>query len=251
MARRTRALTHCAPGWKQNLNDVAIFRPEKLLTLRDSINKSAPIHSWSPLKSFRRIVASFYDIESATRIRQLLDGEEIMGERVRVYFGEPTPVEPVDRHLHAPASQKLFFISPPPSPPHGWEMRQEEPPNKQVHPEDLVQALASLRARPAQQQQQQQDLLSPVSPTDERNGSEDDERWAAAARNRERSASTTTMIYDPVFHGHSPDLPAIAVEDLTHTPDEVSPLDAPPHDSELKPRFIHTARPPVELMHGA
>jgi hypothetical protein len=32
--------------------------------------------------------------------------------------------------LEAPQVSKMFFISPPPSPPHGWVMRNEDPPNK-------------------------------------------------------------------------------------------------------------------------
>ncbi|KAI9835644.1 MAG: hypothetical protein M1837_003689 [Sclerophora amabilis] len=209
-----------------NLNNILIFRPDHILTIRDLINQSASIHSWSPLKSFRRIVVSFYDVDSSIRIKQILDGEAIMGERARVYFGEPTPIEPVDQHLHAPASQKLFFISPPPSPPHGWEMRNEEPPNKEVHAEDLASALSKLHARP-------QEPLTPVEKADE-------ERMNAG--NRQRSGSST-MIYHPKEHGDSPNLPAIAVEDLTETPSDVSPMEM--SDAQ---KMIHTSRPPVELM---
>lgn len=157
-----------------------------------------------------------------------------MGERVRVYFGEHTPIEPVDQHLHAPDSQKLFFISPPPSPPMGWEMRNEEPPNKQVHAEDLASALSRLHAR-AQ--------ASPF-PTFE-GGIQHDETDAKPFR--ERSGSST-MIYHPADHGDSPDLPAIAVEDLTAEPDEISPIDGAGYSTG---KILHTARPPVELIETA
>ncbi|KAI9760250.1 MAG: hypothetical protein M4579_001764 [Chaenotheca gracillima] len=205
-----------------NLQDLLIFRHDHISTLRDVINQSSPIHSWSPLKSFRRVVVSFYDVDAALQIRQILDGEVIMGERVRVYFGEPTPIEPVDQHLQAPASQKLFFISPPPSPPHGWAMKNEEPPNKDVHADDLASALSKLHARP-----------EPVSPVF------DEERTNLGKRQRSGSA---TMIYHPEEHGSSPNLPAIAVEDLTGTPENLSPIEAP------TTRLTHTSRPPVELM---
>ncbi|KAI9804770.1 MAG: hypothetical protein M1825_001138 [Sarcosagium campestre] len=218
-----------------NLLDLDIFRPDHLQTIRESVDKTARIHSWSPLKSFRRIVVSFYDIESAIKIRQLLDGEYIMGDRTRVYFGEPTPIEPVDQHLHAPASDKMFFISPPPSPPHGWEMRNEGPPNKEVHADDLVSALSKLHARA------QPDPLTPITPTHD-----------GTSRNRSGSA---TMIYAPDVHGSSPDLPTIAVEDLTddsssfeivNSPDEMTPESGSRVNS-----FPHTARPPIELMSDA
>ncbi|PQE32957.1 calcipressin protein [Rutstroemia sp. NJR-2017a WRK4] len=209
-----------------NLSDPEIFRADNLQTIRELIDSSAPIHSWAPLKSFRRIIVSFYDEDSAIRIRQILDGEEIMGEVVRCYFGHPTSISPKDTHLSLPDAGKLFFISPPPSPPHGWEMKLEDAPNKQVHAEDLAEALAKLHHRP------QTDL--PASPMSDS---------GSAKYGRGRSASTTT-IYDPCEHGFSPNLPAIAVEDFTEGQWGMSPLEI----EQEKPILAHTARPPVELM---
>lgn len=171
---------------------------------------------------------SFFDEESSIRIRRILDGEAIMGERVKVYFGQPTSIETKDEHLPLPDAGKLFFISPPPSPPHGWEMKLEDAPNKQVHAEDLAEALAKLHARP------NTDLpASPISPAD----GEEGKTW------RQRSGSSTT-IYNPTEHGHSPNLPAISVVDLTMAGEgeEISPIEVE------KPIFAHTSRPPVELM---
>ncbi|KAI9697188.1 MAG: hypothetical protein M1836_004752 [Candelina mexicana] len=227
-----------------NLQDPSIFRPENLLTIRDLINQSAPLHSWSPLKSFRRIVISLYTIPDAIRIRQVLDGEAIMGDRVRVYFGEPTPIEPIDQHLHAPSAGKLFFISPPPSPPHGWEMRNEAPPNKDVHAEDLASALAKLHAKPGGQYDDKYPA-SPVSPIEE-GGNE--REWKKQVANRQRSGSST-LIYRPEDHGDSPHLPAVMVEDMTGEPNEMSPIEGTP--ARLGEKMVHTARPPVELMEDA
>ena len=162
------------------------------------------------------------DEESAARIRQILDGEEIMGVAVKVYFGQPTPIEPRDEHLHLPDAGKLFFISPPPSPPHGWEVKLEGAPNKQVHAEDLAEALANLHQRARENIQAQ-------ATTPPRKG----------ATRHGRSGSTT--IYNPQEHGLSPDLPAIEVEDLSGDSD-VSPIE------EQRALFAHTSRPPVELM---
>lgn len=203
-----------------NLQDPEIFRADNLLTIRDLIDAAAPIHSWAPLKSFRRIIVSFFDENSAIRIRQILDGEEIMGERVKVYFGHPTNIEPKDEHLNLPDAGKLFFISPPPSPPHGWEMKLEDAPNKQVHAEDLAEALAKLHHKP------RTDL--PASPSSD-----------GGRGGRARSGSTT--IYNPSEHGLSPNLPAISVEDMTGE-NEISPIEAE------KPILAHTSRPPVELI---
>jgi hypothetical protein len=217
--------------FSKNLLDAAIFRPEHLLTIRDLINQSAPIHSWAPLKSFRRIVVSFFDIESAIRIRQVLDGEYIMGDRVRIFFGGPTPIEPVDQHLSAPKSQKLFFISPPPSPPHGWQVKNEDPPNKDVHAEDLATALAKLHPR-------SDEPASPVSPMDW------DRDLGARERTVDRGRSGSITIYHPKDHSDNEDLPSIAVEDTTGSPEPI--LENP----DEKP-ISHTARPPVELLQDA
>ena len=70
-----------------NLQDLDIFRPENLQTIRDLISATAPICSWSPLKSFRRIVVSFADEQAAIKVRSVWDGEAVLGERCRVYFG--------------------------------------------------------------------------------------------------------------------------------------------------------------------
>ncbi|KAI9776208.1 MAG: hypothetical protein M1839_000529 [Geoglossum umbratile] len=227
-----------------NLIDPEIFHPSHLLTIRDLINESAPIHSWSPLKSLRRIIVSFHSTDAAIRIRQLLDGEYIMNERVRIYFGEATPIKPVDQHLHLPQSQKLFFISPPPSPPHGWEIKQEGPPNKDVHPEDLVTALSRLHAtRP-------QEPSSPVSPQDEiMTDSPAKSTSDTASISRRQRSGSSTMIYHPEDHGDSPHLPAIAVEDLTaEDPGDLSLLAQREEEERIQAR---TARPPVELMADA
>jgi len=157
-----------------------------------------------------------------------------MGERVRVYFGARTNIEAKDEHLNLPDAGKLFFISPPPSPPHGWEMKMEDAPNKLVHAEDLAEALAKLHHRP------RTDL--PASPISDGEGGDvvmkDSTVGSAGGRTRSRSS---TMIYDPAFHGGSPGLPAIEVSDLTVEGD-ISLIE------QEKPIMAHTSRPPVELM---
>jgi hypothetical protein len=195
------------------------------------------VHTWAPLKSFRRIVVSFFDIDSAVTIRQKVDGEHIMGCRVRVYFGLNTPLNPTDQHLPLPKSDKLFFISPPPSPPMGWEMRDEGPPNQMFLAEDLAAALAKLHADPNHY----------PSPT-----AEDGDRDYTMTRRR---TGSSTILYHPEDHGDSPNLPAIAVIDTTDTPPLDSPADAmegiegPISQHKSQGNQVSTSRPPVELMH--
>lgn len=230
-----------------NLNDVDVFRPDNLQTIRELISQTAPVATWAPLKSFRRIVVSFLDEQAAVKVRSIWDGEAIMGERCRVYFGQHTPLHlsDKDRHLELPDAGKLFFISPPPSPPHGWEMRLEDAPNKQVHAEDLAEALAKLHHHTSPFAAV--DAPSPVSPVE---GSASASAGGAGAsvsagstshvRTRSRSS---TLIYKPQEHGGSPALPAISVDDMTDEPmEEISPA------ADEGPILAHTTRPPVELM---
>ena len=114
-------------------------------------------------------------------------------------------------------------------------MRNEEPPNKEVHADDLASALAKLHARP-------QDPLSPISPVfDDQGGTR--EREGRRIPNRQRSGSST-IVYHPEDHGDSPHLPAVMVEDTTEEPEEALDMEA---TSEMR-IMAHTARPPVELM---
>lgn len=219
-----------------NLQDLSVFRPDNLHTIRELISKTAPIHTWAPLKSFRRILVSFYSDSDAIAVRSVWDGEAIMGERCRVYFGQPTPVNasPKDTHLSLPDAGKLFFISPPPSPPHDWEQRLEDAPNKQVHAEDLADALAKLHHSTAPHDIDMAN--SPVSPVDGKS--------PGGFSSRTTRSRSSTLIFHPEEHGGSPNLPSVMVDDMTDVADEgFSPMDV-----ESRPIMAHTSRPPVELM---
>jgi hypothetical protein len=110
-------------------------------------------------------------------------------------------------------------------------MRNEEPPNKEVHAEDLAHALARLHARNVQ----------PLTPD------MDFEKESSFPGSRERSGSTT-IVYHPEDHGDSLALPAISVEDTTEEIVE-SPVDASPMEGVQRTvPILHTSRPPVELM---
>lgn len=69
---------------------------------------------------------------------------------IRVYRALPTPLEtvrnrrPTNVHLPVPDTDKNFLISPPGSPPVGWESIREDPPNATTLADDLAKALESL-----------------------------------------------------------------------------------------------------------
>ena len=242
------------------LDDSKIFHPASLATIRQHISDIAPLNSFSPLKSMHRIIVSFHDTDAALAVRQVFDGRAVLGETTaKCYFGEPTPIDPAMKYLDRPDAGKLFFISPPPSPPVGWEMRNEDPPNKQVHAEDLATKLARLSGN-----------MVPLSPTMDDSASEDDSKTQytaeglaklkathrrglsaenspvaggagdGASPRKEHRSRSSTLIYDPVAHGDSPALPAVMLE--TEDDSEVELEDG---DKRI---LEHTARPPVELM---
>ena len=253
-----------------NLHDLLIFQPPSLDAIRTHLASIASLNSFSPLPSLRRIICSFHSQDDAIRIRKMLDDDASLllkgrdnhhhnNTHPKIYFGEPTPImdENEARHprnfLQAPQVDKLFFISPPPSPPHGWVMRAEDPPNKEVHAEDLASALSQLKT----DQSRVEDAGiydgsgadaaggvvcgggapdTPMSLTsDNRTGS-----WpVSSASQRSRSS---TLIYLPEDHGSSPDLPAVMVEDTTHV------VEPSPIDMSVKKMPPKTSMPPVELM---
>ncbi|KAK3493281.1 Calcipressin-domain-containing protein [Neurospora crassa] len=246
-----------------NINSLDVFSADNLQTIRDLISQTAPIFAWSPLKSFRRIIVTFFDEQAAIAVRSVWDGEAILGERCRVYFGQPTPIDvsAADKHLALPDAGKLFFISPPPSPPHDWEQRMEDAPNTMVHAEDLAEALAKLRHH-NNPNGIDADVKAPVSPASDggssRPGAGGDFK-EGARKNRSRSS---TLIFQPEkkaqttngkANGPAVDLPCVTVDDMTDEADADGDIDmSPVSDSpRTRPIFAHTARPPVELMHYA
>ncbi|KAL1903621.1 hypothetical protein Sste5346_000250 [Sporothrix stenoceras] len=242
-----------------NLVHNDIFRPDNLETIRDLVSQSATIHSWAPLKSFRRIVASFYSAEDAARVRAVWEGERILGAACQVYYGRQTPLDSnanAAKNLALPDAGKLFFISPPPSPPHDWEMRLEGAPNKQVHAEDLADALAKLHHQADDvEDTKMNDDIAMRSPESEIGSSPTKTQHLRAGG---RSRSSTLVIYQPAEHSTHSDLPAIAVEDMTdaNTDEELNSAtwkssSSPSPLTAEKPIMAHTARPPVELMQDA
>lgn len=238
-----------------DLHNLKTFQPDSLAHIKSRITEVAPLNSFSPLPSLRRIVCSLHTIDAAVQVRQLLESSPVLGKDVRakIYFGEHTPVEDVEevkkrKLLEAPHAEKLFFISPPPSPPHGWMLRNEDPPNKEVHAADLSEALSRLGRSNS----------SPVLP--ETPGSMFDMPMPDAGQESTKTSSRTitfmsqgrsrssTLIYHPEDHGSSPNLPAVMVEDTT-VEDDASDMEMEISPIEGSRRILaHTPRPPVELI---
>ncbi|KAJ5164487.1 Calcipressin [Penicillium coprophilum] len=230
-----------------NLHDLLVFQPSALEEIRNQITAVAPLNSFSPLPSMRRIVCSFQNESDATAVRKLLDGKRLLNRDVypRIYFGEPTAILDGGRPklLEAPQVSKMFFISPPPSPPHGWVVRNEDPPNKEVHATDLAHALSKLNTDQTQPEASAVDPATPVSISSDKRTSS----WPLAG-SQQRSRSST-IIYNPEDHGDSPNLPAVMVEDMTLGIEDVDmDTEMSPIEMSVNQMPPKTSRPPIELM---
>jgi hypothetical protein len=139
-------------------------------------------------------------------------------------------------------------------------MRHEDPPNKEVHAEDLAVKLAKLSGKmgPAvdetgddashgeatytREQIQEMKAVKPTIAIPELDSSAEP-KSATSSTGHTRSRSST-VIYDPEAHGDSPMLPAVKVEDYTmEDGDGEIKL-----DTEARKIIAHTSRPPLELL---
>ena len=230
------------------LTDSKIFHPASLATIRQHLNSISSLNSFSPLKSMQRIIVSFYSEEDCIKVRQEIDGSAFTPSVIcKCYFGEPTPIDNEKKYLERPDAGKLFFISPPPSPPVGWESKMEDAPNKEVHADDLATKLSQLAGKiddpespsSGQQQMTAEEIakLRPHRRTLSAVSLSADSPTTDTPKMRSRSS---TLIYDPKQHGDSPGLPAVTLETEDDSDVEL--------DEEAKPVLAHTSRPPVELM---
>ncbi|KAG8039093.1 hypothetical protein G9C98_003400 [Cotesia typhae] len=90
----------------------------------------------------RRMRVNYNLPSAAAHARIQLHQAKFGDTNINCYFAQPvTPIDIEDRHLHPPALTKQFLISPPASPPVGWEPRPEDEP---LVNHDLLAAIANL-----------------------------------------------------------------------------------------------------------
>ncbi|XP_012264198.1 protein sarah isoform X2 [Athalia rosae] len=93
-------------------------------------------------RSFRRMRVNYSSPSAAAHARIQLHQTRYGETDINCYFAQPvTPIDMEDQHLHPPAPTKQFLISPPASPPIGWEPREEGEP---LVNHDLLAAIANL-----------------------------------------------------------------------------------------------------------
>ncbi|KAM3585693.1 uncharacterized protein V6R79_024646 [Siganus canaliculatus] len=90
-------------------------------------------------KSFRRVRISFSDALAAAEARLRLHKTDFNGKEMRLYFAQSVHIG--SPRLEPPKPEKQFLISPPASPPVGWEQSQDATP---VINYDLLCAISKL-----------------------------------------------------------------------------------------------------------
>jgi Calcipressin len=153
-----------------------LFVPDFLRQLRGLFASYGEINQWVPLRSLARIIIVYLYDEDSARAKhgagELLCDETIgryeltptshrcvLSNRrcvfyspkpLRVYFADRSPIRfdasaPDVNYLKVPELEKNFLISPPGSPPVGWEPVREDPPNPTPLADDIMAALRHLQ----------------------------------------------------------------------------------------------------------
>ncbi|XP_072932778.1 protein sarah [Epargyreus clarus] len=119
----------------------SVFADEKLKKeLEDLFRTFSDNVTFQWLRSFKRLRVNYDSPLAAANARVQLHQYPFYNSCINCYFTQP--VTPISlKNLRPPAPVKQFLISPPASPPVGWEPREEGEPI--VNP-DLLAALASL-----------------------------------------------------------------------------------------------------------
>ncbi|CAG9787718.1 unnamed protein product [Diatraea saccharalis] len=118
-----------------------VFNDEKLKKeMEDLFRTFSENTTFQWLRSFKRLRVNYDSPLAAANARIQLHQYKFHDNRINCYFAQP--VTPVSlKNLRPPAPVKQFLISPPSSPPIGWEPREEGEP---LVNHDLLAALASL-----------------------------------------------------------------------------------------------------------
>lgn len=123
-----------------NIHSEVFVNDELKAEMEDLFRQFSSNVTFHWLKSFRRLRVNYDCALSAANARIQLHQFKVSQSQINCYFAQPvTPVS--NTNLKLPAPHKQFLISPPSSPPAGWEQMAE---NEPIVNQDLLAALANL-----------------------------------------------------------------------------------------------------------
>ncbi|WFD06430.1 hypothetical protein MVES1_001775 [Malassezia vespertilionis] len=170
-ARSNRATNATNTIMFANLPEAFFESEELVLQLQTLLCTYGHLVDWSPLSAFGRAVAVFEQAHEAANVKYALDRLLLLHEdlptyaydthadcALRVYFCVDTPLvllpdgefvvarsfDASKQYLEPPEPEREFLLSPPGSPPVGWEPQLEDGPNKEALAFDLIAALQKL-----------------------------------------------------------------------------------------------------------
>jgi len=92
-------------------------------------------------RGLRRCTIRFQSETASIAAQYVIDGHAFLDQNLKVFFSKPIRLKNTSQFLQPPKNEKTFLISPPASPPVGWEQEYEDPPVVNYH---LLAALAKL-----------------------------------------------------------------------------------------------------------
>ncbi|XP_014216164.1 protein sarah [Copidosoma floridanum] len=123
--------------------DPRVFKSDDLKEdIEKLFNQFGQDATFQYFRSFRRMRVNYSSPSAAAQARIQLHQTRFGETDINCYFAQPvTPIDIEDQFLQPPAPHKQFLISPPASPPLGWEPREE---NEPLVNHDLLAAIANL-----------------------------------------------------------------------------------------------------------
>jgi len=121
--------------------DESVFTEEKEKVSFEEMFRTIGPAEFVYLPSFRRVRISYETPEEAAKARIYLPQPSNNGQNMKLYFAQVQPAKDNINSLLPPVQDKQFLISPPASPPVGWEQNKE---NEPVFNFDLLAAVVEL-----------------------------------------------------------------------------------------------------------
>ncbi|ESO04712.1 hypothetical protein HELRODRAFT_185578 [Helobdella robusta] len=111
-----------------NLYDELFCSLDEKLKFEGLVRQIDPLATFQYLSSFRRARVELSSLETSRQCFDYLNNYKLEGSLVHCYYVQPSILSCQQQYLDLPPRENLFLISPPSSPPIGWEVQLEKKP---------------------------------------------------------------------------------------------------------------------------